>query len=164
MCHRQEYGMKRQVTSKWFGKPRLILAALILVVLFQFAGALPAQITNASAQPMLARTRWQLVDYQQSACFSSSATTAYYGIWIKGRWTRPIDIGISNLPSGGTYWTSYAPIPPGSSDGVYSLAYVGVQIPSTTPVGIYTASLWASDGRVTQSVPVTLEVKTRCGY
>src|SRR6266498_4770697 len=24
----------------------------------------------------------------------------YYGIWIKGRWTRPIDIGISDLPSG----------------------------------------------------------------
>ena len=156
--------MKQHITSKWLGKLRLILAALILVVLFQFAGALPSQITNASAQAILARSHWQLVDYQQSACFSPSVTTAYYGIWIRGRWTRPIDIGISNLPSGGTYWTSYAPIPPGSSDGIYSLAYVGVQIPSTTPVGTYTASLWASDGRVTRSVPVTLDVRTRCGY
>jgi hypothetical protein len=156
--------MKQHITSKWFGKPRLILAALILVVLFQFAGTSPAQITSASAQPIFARSNWRLVDYQQSACFSPSVTTAWYGIWIKGRWTRPIDIGISNLPSGGTYSTSYAPIPPGSSDGVYSLAYVGVQIPSTTPVGTYTASLWASDGRVTRSVPVTLDVRTRCGY
>src|SRR5438093_3808677 len=133
--------MKQQVTPKWIRNFRLIVVALILAALFQFGGAWPAQVTSASAQSLLARKTWQLIDYQQSACFSPSVTTAYYGIWIKGSWTRPINIGISNLPSGGTYWTSYAPIPPGSSDGIYSLAYVGVQIPSTTPVGTYTASL-----------------------
>src|SRR5258705_12956462 len=73
---------------------------------------------SASAQPAGASATWQLMDYQQSACFSPRVTTAYYGIWIKGTWTRPINIGISNLPSGGTYWTSYAPIPPGSSTGI----------------------------------------------
>jgi len=31
-------------------------------------------------------------------------------------------------------------------------------------VGTYAASLWASDGTTRESVPVTLVVKTRCGY
>jgi hypothetical protein len=104
------------------------------------------------------------MDYHQSACFSPRVTTSYYGIWIKGTWTRPINIGITNLPSGGSYSTSYAPIPPGSSTGEYSLAYVAVQIPTTTQVGTYTASLWASQGKTKQTVPVTLVVKTKCGY
>jgi hypothetical protein len=110
------------------------------------------------------RTRtWQLVDYHQSRCFDNTSVK-YYGVYIEGRWRQPLDVGISNLPSGGTFTTLYAPIPPGSSTGEYSLAYVGVSLPSATPLGTYTASLWAGNARGTSSVPVTLVVETNCGY
>ncbi len=109
-------------------------------------------------------SRWQLVDDHQSACFSPNVTSSYYGIWISGRWRHTIDVGARALPAGGSFSTSYAPIAPGSSTGEYSLAYVRVQIPAATPVGSYSATLWASDGKHTQTVPITLNIKTRCGY
>jgi hypothetical protein len=106
---------------------------------------------------------WQLVDYHQSACFSPRVTTSYFGIWISGKWKHSIDVGAQGLPAGATYWTSYAPIPPGSSTGVYSLAYVAVQLATGTPVGTYTAALWATDGKSRQTVPITINMTTRCG-
>jgi hypothetical protein len=109
---------------------------------------------------------WTLVDYHQNTCYffpQGSAYSNYYGIWIQGRWRHAIDVGASQLPTGAQTWTSYAPIPPGSSDGIGSLAYVAIQLPPTTPVGTYGATLWASDGTVTESVPVVLTVQTRCG-
>lgn len=118
---------------------------------------------TATAQAKTSPT-WHLMDYQQSACFDTNVHDTYYGIWIKGTWKHQINVGITHLPAGGTYTTDYAPIPPGSSDGVGSLAYVHTTIPASTPVGTYTASLWASDGTTREAVPVTLVVKTSCGY
>ena len=118
----------------------------------------------AAAAPASAAPSWTLVDYHQTVCFSPHVTSSWYGIWISGRRRQSIDVGARRLPVGGGFSASYAPIPPGSSTGEYSLAYVRVDIPATTPVGSYTAMLWASDGTRTQRVPVTLNVTTRCGY
>src|SRR5437867_8582556 len=63
--------------------------------------------------------RWTLEDYQQSGCFSSNVHDHYFGVYIDGRWRRQINVGAAHLPAGGTYDTSYAPIPPGSSNGEY---------------------------------------------
>jgi hypothetical protein len=41
---------------------------------------------------------------------------------------------------------------------------VRVQLATVTPVGAYTAAFWATDGASRQTVPITLIVKTRCGY
>lgn len=109
---------------------------------------------------------WTLVDDHQSICYffpQGTADTNYYGVWIQGRWTRPIAVGVSHLPAGAQTWTFSAPIPPGSSDGIGGLADVAVQLPATTPPGSYTARLWASDGTVTETVPVVLQVQSRCG-
>ena len=54
------------------------------------------------------------------------------------------------------------PIQPGSSDGIYSLAYVAVQVAPDTPVGTYIVSLWVNDGTRRQAVPVTLIVADSC--
>jgi hypothetical protein len=54
--------------------------------------------TRAASTPT-----WRLVDYHQSICFDSHATSNYYGIWIKGRWTHSIGVGIAQLPAGGAY-------------------------------------------------------------
>jgi hypothetical protein len=133
---------------------RLLLATAMTTIALAAVAAAPA-----SAAPS-----WTLVDYHQTACFSPHVTSSWYGIWISGRWRHSIDVGARRLPAGGGFSASYAPIPPGSSTGEYSLAYVRVDIPATTPVGSYTAMLWASDGTRTQRVPVTLNVTTRCGY
>jgi hypothetical protein len=136
-------------------------ARILIVVGTIMALFLAVAPDGAGAQ---VRRGWHLVDYQQSGCFSSNVTTHYYAIYIEGRWGRALDIGITGLPAGGTFTTSYAPIPPGSSDGEHSLAYVGVHLPSDTALGTYTADLWAGNERRTESVPVTLVVKTTCGY
>src|SRR5262249_41523409 len=121
-------------------------------------------IPLASASAGTGARGWQLVDYQQSACFSPNVTSTWYGIWLKGTWKHPVQIGAEDLPAGGSFSTSDGPIPPGSSTGIYSLAYVEVTIPASTPVGTYGATLWAKSGRVEHTVPITLAVKARCGY
>lgn len=137
----------------------------MLTVILACAGTLAAA-TAASAAPggVAAQTRWRLVDYRQTACFDANVHDTYYGIYIKGQWARPIDIGATGLPSGGSYTTSYAPIPPGSSSGEFTLAYVHVTLSTIPSVGKYQASIWANDGSTTRQVPVVLDVRTRCGY
>lgn len=136
---------------------RAFLALLVVGAVFvgtPLAGA-------AAAQPK-PRAAWHLVDYAQRACFDTHVTDSYYGIWISGRWNRAINVGAQQLPAGGGYDTSYAPIAAGSSTGVYSLAYVRVILPPATPIGAYTATLWASDGSSTQRVPIVLDVRATC--
>jgi hypothetical protein len=140
-------------------RPIGILAVAVLIGAASVASAVPAV---AKGSPIGAR--WQLVDYGQSGCFSPNVHDTYYGVYINGSWRTTINVGASGLPSNGVYDTSYAPVPPGSSTGEYSLAYVHVTLNPTPAVGTYTAWLWASDGRTTQQVPVTIVVATRCGY
>jgi hypothetical protein len=124
------------------------------------AGTTPAR----AAHEVPSRTTWTLVDYRQDGCFSPNVGDTYFGIYVDGRWRTSIDVGASGLPAGGSYDTSYAPIPPGSSDGEYTLAYVHVVLSPLPPVGRYTATLWADDGRTRQGVPIALDVTTKCGY
>jgi hypothetical protein len=140
----------------------LSLCALLIASLTSLVGA-GAASAGASLRPPRTPT-WQLMDYQQQGCFSPNVHDTYFGIWISGQWRSSINVGAGGLPAGGAYDTSYAPIPPGSSTGQYSLAYVHVMFSTTPPIGVYTASLWASDGRTTQQVPVTINVVSRCGY
>jgi hypothetical protein len=148
------------------GRTRRVVAVATVSALLALVAALAlAPGAVASTKPPHAPpSRWQLVDYAQRACFSPNVHDAYFGIYIDGSWTSAVNIGASGLPSGGSFDTSYAPIAPGSSTGEYSLAYVHVMFATTPAVGIYTASMWASDGRTTRQVPIVLDVRTRCGY
>src|SRR5262245_37536699 len=103
--------MNQRVNPELIGKFRWVGLALILAILLSLEIPLSIQAASPPARQLAKGTGWQLVDYHQSDCFSPRVTTSYYGIWIRGRWTRPINIGINNLPSGGSYTTSYAPIP-----------------------------------------------------
>jgi hypothetical protein len=123
--------------------------------------ASPVQAARSAAV-----SSWQLIDYQQKACYvSTRGGTSYYGIWLSGSWSHQVNVGANQLPAGGSYYTFYAPIPPGSSDGIGSLAYVAVVLPVGAAVGTYTASLWASDTVTTEAVPITLVVNaTSCAH
>ncbi len=149
------------------GRARRVIGIACLAVVVGMTTLLSGAGSAAALSPLRGRpgvSAWQLVDYQQRSCFSPNVHDTYFGVWISGRWSTSINVGASGLPAGGSYDTSYAPIAPGSSTGVYSLAYVHVVLSATPPIGTYTASLWASDGRTTQQVPVTIDVQSRCGY
>jgi hypothetical protein len=135
----------------------LLFTAVLAVTTLIGAEAAP---DNAAAKP------WQLIDNHQKACYvSTRGGTNYYGIWISGTWKRRVNVGADALPAGGSYYTSYAPIPAGSSDGVGTLAYVAVVLPTGTAVGTYTSSLWASDGKTKQRVRITEVVQaTSCSH
>jgi hypothetical protein len=124
------------------------------------AGAIVAPALGSAAAP--AASGWRLVDYDQRACFDTNSHDTWFGVFIKGTWTRPIKVGVKHLPAGADYSTSYTPIPPGSSSGVYSLASAGAHLAPDTPIGTYRASLWASDGSTRDHVRVRLDVKTDC--
>jgi hypothetical protein len=123
--------------------------------------ASPAQAARPASAPA-----WQLIDNQQRSCYvSTRGGTSYYGIWISGTWAHQINVGAQALPAGGSYYTSYAPVPAGSSDGIGSLAYVDVVMPVGAAVGSFTASMWASDGTTTEAVPITIVVNaTSCAH
>src|SRR5262245_41640001 len=145
--------------------PRLrFFAGLLILTLGCFLGIASTTDNAIARRP----PTWQLVDWSQQTCVNigspSSDRTTYYGIYINGRWNNSITGGIRNAPADSTQWGSYLPIPPGSSDGQYSLAYVALQLAPDTAIGLYTLKLWTSDGTTRQSVPVTLEVAEDCGY
>ena len=147
------------------GPTALLLATLLgLSLLGSGPAAATSSAGSASSAASAATATWKLIDNHQRTCYvSSRGGTSYYGIWISGTWRHRINVGAQGLPAGGSYYTSYAPIPPGSSDGVGSLAYVALVLPAGASVGTYTSSLWASDGRTRQTVPITEVVQaTSC--
>lgn len=135
---------------------KLLLAPLMLLP-FALVGIAPAA---GAATP----ARWQLEDYHQRSCFDTNVHDTYYGVYVQGTWRHAIAVGADDLPAGATFDTSYAPIPPGSSGGEYTLAYVHVTLPSGTALGRYSARLWASDGTTQSWVPVGMNVRSSCGY
>ena len=139
---------------------RLICALLMLIAAIVAA---PTCGERRRARSVVAAT-WQLVDYHPDSCVTTRGGTKYYGIFISGSWATAIDVGAASLPAGASFWTSYAPIAPGSSTGVYSLANVAVAFPANLPLGTVTVSVWADDGPERQSLPWTLRVQARCGY
>jgi hypothetical protein len=107
---------------------------------------------------------WHLVGHHQRACYDANVHDAWYGVFVKDTWAHSIDVGVNHLPAGATFTTSYTPIAPGSANGRYTLAYADVVLPSSTPVGAYRPTLWASDGSTRSRVRIELDVKSSCGY
>jgi hypothetical protein len=145
------------------GLTALLLATLLAASLVGSGQAVAASSAGSASS---AKAGWKLIDYQQRTCYvSTRGGTSYYGIWISGTWRHRVNVGATDLPAGGSFYTSYAPIPPGSSDGIGSLAYVALVLPAGAAVGTYTSSLWASDGKTRQTVPITEVVQaTSCSH
>src|SRR3954451_6720861 len=93
-------------------RPGPVLGLFGAVVMAVLAALLPA-----SAGARSASGRWQLVDYHQAGCFSPNVHDTWFGIYVQGRWKHQLDIGASELPAGGTYSATDAPVPAGRSDG-----------------------------------------------
>jgi len=150
----------------------LVLSLLFIAISFlpgthkvALAAHIPPTPTPAPTPPP--GTPWLLENYAQTTCDvqgnPSFELVTYYGVWINGTWTRPITVSITHAPTGATSWPTYTdPLPRGSSNGIGGVTELAVQILGTTPLGTYTMYLVATDGKLTQRVPITLVVKTIC--
>ncbi|GIG88064.1 DUF5980 family protein [Plantactinospora endophytica] len=142
-----------------FGAARLALGLLTAVTLALVSGQ-PAVAADTSTT---STTSWRLTNIGQRICIPADESWwTYFWITIDGTWTRPIEVGARNLPSGTTTSLPHAPLPPGSSNGATALNLIAMTLPPL-PFGIYQPELTASDGVITQSVPVTIQVQERWG-
>lgn len=130
-----------------------LVAALALTLI----GAAPA-IAAPPATPTTTVT-WTLQDLDQKICLEPGASFphTYVVAPVVGTWSSTITTGIRNFPPGSVEHGS-ATFPPGSHDGSYINGFVGVSI-AGAPAGDHIAQVWASDGTVTQTVPVLLRYK-----
>jgi hypothetical protein len=71
--------------------------ALFLVLVASATSLVGVQAASAKRRhptpPPPPPSNWQLVDYQQQACFSANVHDTWFGIWINGTWTSAIDVG-----------------------------------------------------------------------
>jgi YD repeat-containing protein len=109
---------------------------------------------------------WELDDADQRICMhTTDGHWTYFLVQINGSWSKVIQSKLESLPPGFTsndgllVGPGSNPTHPGGQAIVQSLVEMKV---APLPVGVYTASLTATDGTETQSAPVTIDVKVRC--
>lgn len=120
---------------------------------------------TAAGATRVVTTTWTLVDFgpgqEQRICTPPNlARFLYFFVILDGTWSTPIHYGLSDLPAGSEALTGGV-VGPGSGDGHTVQAFATFHL-GPTPVGRYTPTLWASDGVVTQTVTVIIDVKESC--
>ncbi|MDY7091079.1 MAG: DUF5980 family protein [Actinomycetota bacterium] len=137
-----------------------VAAAAVAATLAVTAGGAPASAAPTAATASGTST-WTLVDLGQRLCASpTDPRMLYFFVALEGTWSRPITTDYVGMPEG-TVVNPARAAEPGSADGHH------IQIWSTfrlhdVAVGAYTVELRASDGVVTQSTPVALNIQTYC--
>ncbi|MGB3438067.1 MAG: DUF5980 family protein [Actinophytocola sp.] len=130
-----------------------VASALVAAITLMLAGVAPASAST-----------WTLQDIDQRICLrpDSPFPNTYVLAPVVGTWTSTITTGIRNFPPGSTNNGS-STFPPGSHDGSYINGFIGVSI-AAAPEGDHIGEVWASDGTVTQAVPVLLryDYRTNC--
>jgi hypothetical protein len=130
----------------------VLSGALTLTLL----GSPPATAATATPPP----AAWTLVDYNARICVDAEIGRQTYLIaWIEGTWHTQLEIGTEGLPAGS--YSPPSPVAPGSDDGHSAQGGMLVHIPPTPP-GTYPAAMYARGGNARQTVPVIIDVRTRC--
>lgn len=138
--------------------PRAVRTALALaaVLALMLAGS-PAP---ASASP--GTTTWRLQTWEQRICIAAGGTHwTYFLVVLDGTWPAPVRVALRDLPAG-TVTDEPQRLAPGTGDGSRVQTLLQATLPPL-PHGVYRASLTASDGRSTQSAPITVQVQDRWG-
>lgn len=132
----------------------LSMVALLMLTLVGTAPAAAATPTTPTAT-----ATWTLQDIDQKICLTpgSPFPHTYVLAPVVGTWSNTITTGIRNFPPG-SIENGSSTFPPGSHDGSYINGFIGVSI-AGAPAGDHIAEVWASDGTVTQTVPVLLRYK-----
>jgi hypothetical protein len=107
---------------------------------------------------------WELVDFGQRACLAANqAQFTYFWFNVRGEWSTPLEVGAEDLPPGTTSLSlPHPPIASGSSDGGSPLTLVTLNLPALD-FGEHRWYMTASDGAVTQRVPIIIKAQERWG-
>lgn len=137
-----------------------IAAAAVVTAMLALVNGTPGWAVPAGTAKDAPPT-WTLVDVGQRQCAEpDDPRTLYYFVILEGTWSVPVVVSYTGLPAGTElYGVSVAQ--PGTGDGhvVRSLAAFRLH---GAALGRYTPKLWATDGVAAQSVPVTLDIRSRC--
>lgn len=112
--------------------------------------------STVPASAATAAGTWTLRGAGQRICLDAGSghPGTYFLAPVTGTWSRTITTGIRNLPAGSSSRGGTV-LAPGSNDGSSVNGFVQVTI-KPAPPALYTAEVWASDGIVTQAVPVRI--------
>jgi hypothetical protein len=133
------------------------LATGLALTLPALSAAATADTRSSSATTA---ATWTLRQLDQQVCSQPGGLLGTYVMTVvEGRWSTAIKTGIRNLPPGSSSLGG-STLPPNSSDE-NDVGIVHLSI-APTPVGVYHAEVWVSDGKVTQTDPVTINVRERC--
>ena len=137
-----------------------ITAAAVAAMLLAFVGGSPVSAAPATPTNDTPPT-WTLADGEQRLCVTPNDPRGlYYFVILDGTWSAPITAGYTGMPDGVKVY-SPAPLPPGSGDGHRVQTAPGFRV-NGVALGRYTPGLWATDGTVTQSLSVVLDVQSSC--
>ncbi|WP_306204615.1 DUF5980 family protein [Actinoplanes sp. RD1] len=143
---------------------RLAAAAAITTTL-ALAGGVPASAApapKAAPAPEAAPSTWTLVDTQLDNCvLPDDPRVLYFFVVLDGTWSKQITVDYTGLPAGVTEY-SKAVIPPGSGDGHIVQPYLPLYTVHNAQLGHYVAQMRATDGAVTQSVDIPIDVQATC--
>ncbi|MFA3876048.1 DUF5980 family protein [Streptomyces sp. MMCC 100] len=110
---------------------------------------------------------WTLEAEGQRICVRSSHgwPNTYAVAPVSGTWTSTITTGVRDLPPGSSSMGG-STIAPGTNDrrpdgALVINGFVHLSI-APAPVGEYTAEIWATDGKETQTDPLLIVVRDRC--
>jgi hypothetical protein len=131
-----------------------LVFGLVTGLTLTLIGTVPASAVTAGAGSTVGT--WTLRDVGQRVCreADSGDPGTYFFAPVVGTWSKTITTGLRNLPAGSTS-PGGTKLPPGSNDGSSVNGFVPVAIAPASPA-LYTAEVWASDGVVTQAVPVRI--------
>ncbi|MEU7751874.1 DUF5980 family protein [Micromonospora sp. NPDC049101] len=131
--------------------------ATTLLALVVGAPASAAPATKTTATP----STWTLVDLPQRICATpDDPRTLYYFVVLDGTWSAPISVGYTGMPDGTEVYSPLTALP-GSGDG-HTVQVLAAFRLHDAPLGRYVPQLRATDGVVTQSVPVVLDIRSSC--
>lgn len=138
---------------------RRIAAIALATTLLALVGAAP--VAAASAAPASAPSSWTLVDLPQRICATpDDPRTLYYFVVLDGTWSTAIAVDYTGMPAGVEVYHPLTALP-GSGDGHVVQVLAAFRLSDVAP-GRYVPQLRATDGSVTQNVPVVLDIRTSC--
>ncbi|GAB3805189.1 hypothetical protein GCM10027605_30720 [Micromonospora zhanjiangensis] len=125
----------------------------------------PVSGTPVSAAPARTATdtssTWKLVPLEQRICATpDDPRTLYYFVVLDGTWSAPITADYAGMPAGVEVYSPLTALP-GSGDGHYVQILAAFRLNGVAP-GRYVPRLRVTDGTVTQSAPVVLDIRASC--